>query len=157
MRTRAVLALVAHVAICCILGCVFLGIAVFKIGRGGKFGPILPFHTTNSYLLGTMKAAAGSERILDLLSGLPTNKPIAIVYRDDEEADTFIAFSVMYFAWPRSVQSFPVRRDNAARQLEALKAAPVSATFFCGVWPPPQTDRLVRISDAFAVAVGSTK
>ena len=157
MRTRASGSLIAHAAVCVVLGCVFLWLAIFQIGLGGQFGPILPFHTTNSYLLETIGVNAGSETILNILARLPADQPIAIVYREDEDTDSFIALAVMYFAWPRSVQSFPVRHDNAARQLQALKTAPVSASFFCGVPPPTNTDRLLRISDSLAVALGTPR
>jgi hypothetical protein len=116
-----------------------------------------PFQTTNNYLAAAIKADAASERLLDLFSLLPEKAPIAVVYREEEETDTFIAFAVTYFAWPRPVQSFPVRRDNAARQLQALAAAPVSASFFCGVLPPPDTERLIRIGDGLAVAPRTTR
>jgi hypothetical protein len=114
---------------------------------------MVPFHTTNNYLSVAIKSNAASERILELFSPLPANQPIAIVYREDNEMDSFIAYAVMYFAWPRPVESFPIRRNNAARQIEALAAAPVSASFFCGVLPPPKTARLVRISGNLAVAL----
>jgi hypothetical protein len=112
----------------------------------------VPFHTTNSYLATAINSRAGSERLLEVFGSLPEKEPVAVIYRDQEEVDTFIAFAVMYFAWPRKVQAFQVGRDNLTSQLQALADARVSATFFCGMEPPAGTAPLFRIGNGLSVS-----
>ena len=87
---------------------------------------------------------------------LPEKEPVAVMYREDEQVDTFIAFTVIYLAWPRKVQSFPLRRENLTSQMQALAAAPVSAAFFCGVEPPPGTEPLFRIGKGLSLSSRTT-
>ena len=95
---------------------------------------------------------AGSERLLEVFASLPEKEPVAVMYRDDEEIDTFIAFAVMYFAWPRKVQAFPIKGENLTTQMQALADAPVSAAFFCGMEPPSGTEPLFRVAKGLSLS-----
>ena len=122
----------------------------------GDFGPVAPFHTTNRLLASTIHSRAASERLLEVFESLPEKEPVAVMYRDDEEIGTFIAFAVVYFAWPRKVQSFPIKDGNLASQIQALADAPVSAAFFCGVEPPPGTEPLFRVGQGLSLSSRTT-
>ncbi|MDQ6656166.1 MAG: hypothetical protein M3Y80_10170 [Verrucomicrobiota bacterium] len=128
---------------------------IAAVARTWRFGPVLPFHTTNSHLVGLMKSQAGSERIGEVLATIPTDQSLAVVYRDANETDIFLAFVVAYFAWPRTVRSVPIRRENAASELQELRSSHMPI-IFCGVDPPPGLPHLIRIGDrmVFAAATG---
>ena len=152
MQRRASLSLIGHSVICAIAAAAFVSIAARHVVLSGKFGPVTPFHTTNRLLDSTIHSRAGSERLLQVFESLPEKEPVAVTYREDEEVDTFIAFAVIYFAWPRKVQSFPIKRGTLTSQIQALAAAPVSAAFFCGVEPPLGTEPLVRLGQGLSLS-----
>ena len=156
MQRRALLPLTSHSVIWVIATAAFVGIAAKHVVLSGEFGPVEPFHTTNRYFASTIHSRAGSERLLEVFASLPEKQPVAVMYRDAEEVDTFIAFAVIYFAWPRKVQAFPIKRGNLASQVEALAAAPVSAAFFCGVEPPAGTEPLVRLGQGLVLSPRTT-
>jgi hypothetical protein len=118
----------------------------------GKFGPAAPFHTTNLYLNFLVGDPAGSEHLLKALAALPEKEPVAVIFREANDSDTLLAYLVAYFAWPRPIKSLPIDRDNAGSQMQALRATPLSAAFFCGVKPPPHIQSIVRIGDGLAMA-----
>ncbi len=153
---RSLLSLIGHNAICAIAAATFVWIAARHVVLFGTFGPVEPFHTTNRYLASTIHSRAGSERLLEVFQSLPEKEPVAVMYREDEQVDTFIAFTVIYLAWPRKVQSFPLRRENLASQMQALAAAPISAVFFCGVEPPPGTEPLFRVGQGLSLSSRTT-
>jgi hypothetical protein len=112
-----------------------------------------PFHTTDQYLGAITNSREASQRLVDLLALLPEKTPIAVVYPGTGILESFTAFGVTYFAWPREVHAFPLQGDNAASQVEAaLAEKSVSGIFFCGVPPPPQSPLLVRIGDGLVFA-----
>lgn len=152
MQRRARFSLIGHSAVCAIAAAAFVGVAAKHVALSGKFGPMVPFHTTNSYLATAINSRAGSERLLEVFASLPEKEPVAVIYRDEEEVDTFIAFAVIYFAWPRKVQEFQVGRENLASQMQALAEAPVSAIFFCGMEPPPGTAPLFRVGNRLSLS-----
>lgn len=148
MRNRALLPLIAHTAACSLLGIAFMWYGARHLGRAGTVGPVQPFHTTNQYLGDIANSREASERLVGLLALLPEKTPIAVVYHGTETLESFTAFAVTYFAWPREVHAFSLQGDNAASQLKAALAEKyVSGIFFCGVPPPPQSPLLVRIGD----------
>ena len=151
-KPRPRLSLIGHWTVCAIAVAAFVGVAAEHVALSGKFGPIQPFHTTNSYLATAINSRAGSERLLEVFALLPEKEPVAVIYRDDEEVDTFIAFAVIYFAWPRKVEAFPVRQGNLTSQVQALASAPVSAVFFCGMEPPPGTASLFRLGNGLSLS-----
>jgi hypothetical protein len=151
MQRRAHLSLIGHSAACAIVAAAFVWVGAKHVALSGKFGPAVPFHTTNSYLATAINSRAGSERLLEVFALLPEKEPVAVIYRDEEEVDTFIAFAVVYFAWPRKVQAFQVGRDNLTSQLQALADAPVSAVFFCGIEPPAGTEPLFRVGNRLSL------
>src|SRR5687768_11243999 len=112
MQRRALLSLIGHNAVCAIATAAFVWIAARHVVLSGEFGPVEPFHTTNRYLASTIHSRAGSERLLEVFQSLPEKEPVAVMYREDEQVDTFIAFTIIYLAWPRKVQAFPLRREN---------------------------------------------
>jgi hypothetical protein len=136
-----------------ILGWIFLWFGACEIGRLAKVGPVAPFHSTNRYFAPLVGDPAGSEHLLRAISLLPENEAVAVIYRDEEVSDTFLAFIVTYFAWPRPVKSLPINPSNLTSQIQALQAARISATFFCGVKPPPELQPLVRIGDGLTMAL----
>jgi hypothetical protein len=143
---------IIHGTICALTAAVFVWIAARRFDFSGPFGPILPFHSTNNYLVYLIQSSHGSEDILAVLDALPKTEPVAVVYRGDDEKDTFLAFLVSYFAWPRKIESFSVKRANAASQLQRLAQTRVSAAFYCGVAAPAGTAPLVRIGEGLVVA-----
>ena len=149
-------ALIGHGVACAIAAAVFVCVAARHVVLSAEFGPVAPFHTTNRLLASTIHSRAASERLLEVFEMLPEKEPVAVMYRDDEEIDTFIAFAVMYFAWPRKVQSFPIQHGNLASQIQALAAAPVSAAFFCGMEPPPGTEPLFRVAKGLSFSARTT-
>lgn len=155
MERRALLSLIAHSATCAIAAAAFVFVAARHVVLSGEFGPVVPFHTTNRLLASTIHSRAGSERLLEVFQSLPEKEPIAVMYHD-EGVDTFTAFAVLYFAWPRKVQAFPIKHGNLASQMQALAAAPVSAAFFCGVEPPPGTEPLFRIGKGLSLSTRTT-
>jgi hypothetical protein len=152
MQRGVFFSLIGHSAVCAIAAGAFVCIAARHVVLSGEFGPVAPFHSTNRYLASTIHSRAGSERLLEVFELLPRTEPVAVVYRDDEDVDTFIAFAVMYFAWPRKVQSFPVKLGDRTSQLQALADAPVSAAFFCGAEPPPGTEPLFRLGKGLSLS-----
>lgn len=156
MQRPALLSLIGHSATCAIAAAAFVGVAARHLVLSGEFGPVAPFHTTNRLLASTIHSRAGSERLLEVFESLPEKEPVAVMYRDDEEIDTFIAFAVMYFAWPRKVQAFPIKHGNLTSQTQALAGAPVSAAFFCGMEPPPGTEPLFRVGQGLALSSRTT-
>ena len=152
MQRRALLSLVGHSATWAIAAAIFVGIAARHVVLSGEFGPVAPFHSMNRQLASTIHSRAGSERLLEVFESLPEKESVAVMYRDDEEIDTFIAFAVMYFAWPRKVQSFPIKHGNLTSQMQALADAPVSAAFFCGMEPPPGTEPLFRVAKGLSLS-----
>lgn len=153
MRNRALLPLIAHTAACSLLGIAFVWYAVGYLELTGTVGPVRPFHTTDGYLSGITSSREPSERLIDLMALLPEKTPVAVVYRETDDVESFTAFAVTYFAWPKKVHAFPLGRDNTRSQLKELLAdSHISATIFCGVPPPPQAPLLVRIGKGLVVA-----
>jgi hypothetical protein len=152
MERRSLLWLIGHSVICAIAVAVFVCVAARHVVLSGQFGPVAPFHSTNRYLASTIHSRAGSERLLEVFALLPEKEPVAVMYRDGEEIDMFVAYAVIYFAWPRKVQAFPVQRANRASQMQALADAPVSAAFFCGMEPPPGTEPLFHLGKGLALS-----
>ena len=151
-RTRiGALPLIAHVGFWAVAAAIFLGLAALHVDFGGQLGPILPFHSSNNYLARLIDSRTGSEDLLRVFDALPENEPVAIVYRGDEERDTFLALMVTYLAWPRKIESFPVNRETAATQMDVLKRAHVTAAFFCGLDAPPQLEPIFRIGNGIIV------
>lgn len=147
---------IGHSAICAISAAAFVYIAAKYVVFSGEFGPIVPFHSTDRFLASTIHSRAGSERLLEVFASLPEKEPIAVMYRDGEEIDMFVAYAVIYFAWPRKVQVFPITRGNLNSQMQALAGAPVSAVFFCGLEPPPGTEPLFRIGQGLSLSSRTT-
>ena len=70
VRLRPFLPLIGHTSACAVLGCAFVIVSasrVWEVVRVTPPGPILPYHTTNSYLVNLLKVDNGSERLLGLL------------------------------------------------------------------------------------------
>jgi hypothetical protein len=149
VRTRPVLPVVWHALVCGGLGCAFLVISaplVWKACRsGGAGGPITPYHTTDDFLSVLLGTPNGSERLIHVFAALPTKAPVAVVVPNGDHGQTFTAFILTYFGWPREVRLIAVNRENARRQLQALDQASLSAIFFCGVTPPKDLKPVIRL------------
>ena len=156
MQRRALLLRIGHSAACAIAAAVFVCVAARHVVLSGEFGPVTPFHSTNRHLASTIHSRAGSERLLQVFASLPDKEPVAVMYRDDETIDTFVAFTVTYFAWPRKVQAFPIKRGILTSHMQAAAAVPVSAVFFCGVEPPPGTEPLFHIGEGLSLTTLTT-
>jgi hypothetical protein len=152
VQRRAIVSLIAHASGCALFAILFLCCAMSHLSFTGSIGTITPFHSTNRYFERILDTTAVSEGLLHALSALPDERPVAVVYRVDNTGDQMLASSVAYFAWPKSVLSFPVRSETQARQLEAVSSAPVSATFFCGVTPPAGTGPIFHFGERFVFA-----
>jgi hypothetical protein len=120
--------------------------------RHGHFGPVLPYHTTNSYMVGLLGVQDGSERLSKIFEALPRGQPVAVVVPDRNEKAIFLGYLVSYFAWPREAHSISVTRANAAEQLRSLKESPPAAIFFCGITPPPDLQPAFRIGTNLVMA-----
>ena len=150
MRTRSFLPLSPHACACLLLGLGFLWFSapeVWRAIRATSFGPVLPYHTTNSYMVSLLGVEDGSERLLRAAAMLPPGRPVVILRPDGAGQDVavFSSFLVSYFNWPHEVRLIPVKRENAALQLDSIDRASVAAIFFCGIDPPPGMQPLVRI------------
>ncbi|MEP6821669.1 MAG: hypothetical protein ABI946_04895 [Chthoniobacterales bacterium] len=135
-----------HTTVCVILAGAYLRCGwspIWEVAPAKHFGPILPFHSTNSYFLTLTSRPDGSERLMRVLSGLA----IAVIYREGEESDIFLAFMVAYFAWPREARAVPVDRSNVIARLDALDSESLSAVFYCGMAARPSNRPIVRIGD----------
>ncbi len=106
---------------------------------------MLPYHTTNSYLLRLLKIRDGSERLLWAFSSLPRNRPIAVVLREGDDEGTFLGYVVSYFAWPREVRFVSVKPGTSLRVLHSLDQTTLAAILFCGIDPPPAMRPLIPI------------
>ncbi len=93
---------------------------------------------------------------MQYLATLPENEPLAVVYREDSDTDTMLAYVVTYFAWPRPIKSLPIDQHNVAAQVAALKASKVSAAFYCGINPPRNSEAAVRIGNGLSVVPRKT-
>jgi hypothetical protein len=149
---QATVSLIAHASGCALFAIWFLWCATSHLSFTGSIRTATPFHSTNTYFERILHTTAVSEGLLHALSALPDKRPVAVVYSVDNDGDQMLASSVLYFAWPKSVLSFPVTSESQARQLEAVSSAPVSATFFCGVTPPAGTGPIFHFGERFMFA-----
>jgi hypothetical protein len=124
---------------------------VWEAIRERSFGPIQPYHTTNSYAVALLKVHHGSERLIQVFSALPPTRPIAVILLDGNDESIFVGSLVSYFGWPREMRSVPVRRANAARQLQSLDRASLAAIFFCGIDPPAAMPPVIRIGSGLVM------
>lgn len=160
MRTRPFL--IWHAVACAVLGSAFLIVSaphVWEAIRATSFGPILPYHTTNSYMVTLLNVQDGSERLLLASAALPPKRPIAVVLIDRNEEGSAIlsSYLVSYFNWPREVHLVPVKRENAARKLLSLDRASLAAIFFCGMDPPPGLQPVIRIGSGLVMVPTAAK
>ncbi len=135
---------------CLVLAIAFLGLGwspIWEVARSKNIGHVLPFHSTNSYFLTLTSMPDGSERLLRVLSTLPKDEAVAVVYREREESDIFLAFMVAYFSWPRPARTVAVDRSNVIARLDALDVEPLSAIFYCGMPARPSDRFTLRIGD----------
>ncbi|MEP6809985.1 MAG: hypothetical protein ABI992_07060 [Chthoniobacterales bacterium] len=136
-----------------IFGVAFVLLGAFQIWptvRGSTFGPVLPYHTTNSYLISLLKIRDGSERLQRALAALPADRPVAVLLPKDDERWIFVGYLIGYFAWPREVQIAPLTKLNAAHELHALDRDSLGGIFFAGFPPPP------GFSPALSIGAGLT-
>ena len=134
-------------------GCAFVGTSaprVWNSCRGGV-GPVTPFHTTDYFLSALLGTPGGSEHLLHAFSALPENRPVAVFVPDGDWANTFTAYILAYFGWPREVRLIAVKRENAWEQLQALDQTSLSAIFFCGIEPPAALQPVIRLGTDLVV------
>ncbi len=154
MSKRTLAPLTLHFAVCAILAGAFLWIGgppIWAVAREKHFGPVLPFHSTNTYLNSLTSRSDGSEQLLRLLAGLPQDQAIAVVYREGDESGIFLSYIVAYFAWPRVTRAVPVQRVNAMARVNALDAEALSAVFYCGMPARPSARLTIPIGQGFTM------
>jgi hypothetical protein len=148
VRRRSLFPLIGHSLLWGIFGCAFVAGAAPRVWEAigqRHFGPILPYHTTNSYMVGLLKVQDGSERLSKVFAVLSREKPVAVVLPAENEHAIFLGYLVSYFAWPREVRSVPVTRANSAEQLQSVEDSAPGAIFFCGIEPPADRQPVVRL------------
>lgn len=141
------------------LGWILLGSAflvwsapeVWQALRVSKFGPILPYHTTNSYGVSLLQVQDASERLRGAFAGLPPG-PVAVVMPEGSDEGIFLSYLIGYFAWPREVHAVAVTRANGVRELQTLERTPIAAIFFCRLEPPADLRPVVRIGSGLVMA-----
>ncbi len=139
-------------------GFLFLGAPrVWEAVRESHFGPALPYHTTNSYLLSLLKISDGSERLLRVFAALPTSRPVAVILPEGNDDAIFLEYVLSYFAWPREVQSIAVTRANARARLQSLDRDSLGAIFFCKLPPPPELGPRLQIGSSIVMVPLSPK
>lgn len=151
MRTRAFLPLIAHGAVCIVLGCVFLWYGASEAVRVGNLGPVTAFHTTDKYMKVVVGDPAGSEHLLQAINALPEDEAVAVIFREQNDADTLLAYLVTYFAWPRPVISVPIDHVYVNGQRPTPLPDQWSARFFCGVTPPANLEPRIQIGDGLTI------
>ncbi|MEP6809983.1 MAG: hypothetical protein ABI992_07050 [Chthoniobacterales bacterium] len=125
----------------------FLWFAVGEVAPVGNFRPWLKFHSTDNYLSALIGRDSGSEFLLHAFAALPAKAPIAVVYSEESNADTFLSYLVTYLAWPRAVRAVAVTSSTYASKLGKLDTTGLCAVIFCGVPPPPNTQNRVRLGE----------
>ncbi|MGI9087019.1 MAG: hypothetical protein ACR2HH_04635 [Chthoniobacterales bacterium] len=131
-----------------ILGTAFLWVSAPKVWealRPSGFGPILPYHTTNSYGVNLLHVQNASERILAAFAALPPQQPVAVILPEDDERSIFLSYLVGYFGWPREVRAIAITHQNAQQELQKLDHSSIAAIFFCGLEPPAGMRPVMRI------------
>jgi len=109
---------------------------IAPVMTAGRFGPIDPFHSSNSYLEELTQTRHASERILQIVSTLPSSKTIAIALPGNDEQGAFVEEIVAYLCWPRELRWVPVANENVEDELRAIDPETLSAVIFWKVKPP---------------------
>ncbi len=108
--------------------------------RGGLRGQmprsINPFYSTDAYLEAITGAPHASERVLDVMAGLPKDKPLLIFERDQDSASSLLGMTLAYLAWPSEVRFEIVRGIACDRQLGAVAPDSLAAVAFCDLPAP---------------------
>lgn len=106
---------------------------------------MLPYHTTNSYMVSLLGVQNGSEQIVRAFSALPRDKPAAVVVVRGDEESIFLGYLVSYFAWPREVRTIEVTSNTVADRLKSFDRTAVSAIIFCGTNALPEMTPVLPI------------
>jgi hypothetical protein len=124
----------------------FFSAPVVIRGLGGPWaGPVQPFHSSDAYLRAITGTPGSSQRVIDLLSGLPVGKPIVIFIRESDSASSLLGMSLAYLSWPRDVQIPAVSGTDCGTQLAGIAPGSVAALAFCGLRPPPWIPAGIRL------------
>jgi hypothetical protein len=118
----------------------YLVIGGRKVVRALTAGPIAavaPFHSTDLYLEELTGMRRASQRLIDMFAMMPPGKSVSIILREGRDYDSFVAFTITYLAWPKEVQTIPVRKENAENELRSIDPQTCAAIVFCGLKPPP--------------------
>jgi len=117
----------------------FLCLTAPTIFRGfaGKFiGPAQPLRSSDAYLQVVTGFPNSSQRVIDLLAGLPGHKPILIVIRESDLGGSLLGMTMAYLAWPRDVQIVTISGPSCAEELAKVNPTSVAAVAFCEIMPP---------------------
>jgi hypothetical protein len=115
-------------------------------GLGGRWaGPIQPFHSTDAYLQAITGTPDSSQKIMDLLAGLPPKKPIVIFIREKDSAGSLLGMSLAYLSWPHEVRIPSVPGTDCSEQLARIAPGSVAALAFCDLRPPVWIPSGVRL------------
>lgn len=151
VRKRTRLPVIAHTAVCLILGGVFLWLAAWEVAPASDFSLGRPAHSTDYYLSALIGREEGTEFLSQVFAKLPEKAPIAVIFEEENSSAGCVSFLVSYLAWPREVRLVPVRPASYRRQWQALDRADLSAVVFCGVEPPPVPGATLRLGDGMTM------
>jgi hypothetical protein len=124
----------------------FFSVPTVIRGLGGSWaGPIQPFHSSDAYLQAVTGTPRSSQRVIDLLAGLPAEKPILIFVREKDSGSSLLGMSMAYLAWPHDVQIMGVVGADCSEQLAKVVPGSVSALAFCDLRPPSWIPEGIRL------------
>jgi len=95
------------------------------------------FHSSNSYLQAVTGSANASQRIIEVMDSLPSEKPVLIFERDKDGVSSLLGMALAYLAWPRDVRFESVDGPRCDQELGRIDPNSVGAVAFCDIQAPP--------------------
>ena len=154
MRWSISLPLAAHRLFWTVLATALLftsGPRIFRALVADSFGPIERFYSTDNYLGGITGASKPSQKIVEILTALPPQKPILIIVREKDEPGYFLGMTVAYLAWPRTVQIHALSGGSCDAMLAKVNPASLAAVVFCRVQQPAWVPAGTRIGRSASI------
>jgi hypothetical protein len=106
------------------------------------------FHSSNAYLQAVTGSAHASERIIDVMSALPADKPLLIFEREKDSSSSLLGMALAYLAWPHEVRFETANGGHCDEQLARVAPTSVSAVAFCDLPSPAWVPGGLRLGKA---------
>jgi hypothetical protein len=94
------------------------------------------FHSSNAYLQVVTGSAGASQRLIDVMASLPSEKPLLIFSREKDSGSRMLAMVLAYLAWPREIQFETVSSARCDEQLAKIAPDSVGGVAFCDLASP---------------------